>query len=210
MPRIRADDYDDKKTKILNAAASLFAKYGYAGCKMEQIAEHCGVSKSMLYHYFKKKEDVLFEILQQHVLRLIDLVKSYTETSKAKNNVEFFRGLVEVYLEPAKDARAHHVVALHDMRYLTDEQKVKQVKLERDLLKLVSDVLVKIAPNTDTADQPIYPLLLLGMMNWIELWYRRSGKVSPAEFYDRVAHLFLRGYLDPYASDPRRVKPKLK
>jgi AcrR family transcriptional regulator len=76
MPRIRANDYDDKKSKILDAAARLFADQGYAGSRMEEIAKSCGVSKSMLYHYFKKKEDVLFDILQEHVSSLIEAIKN--------------------------------------------------------------------------------------------------------------------------------------
>ena len=76
MPRVQADDYDAKKSKILDAAASLFADRGYAGSRMDEIAKACGVSKSMLYHYFKKKEDVLADILQEHVSRLIESISS--------------------------------------------------------------------------------------------------------------------------------------
>src|ERR1700721_3041678 len=118
MPRVRADDYDDKKSKILDAAAKLFSKQGYAGSRMDEIATACGVSKSMLYHYFKKKEDVLADILQEHVTQLIESIKVHVAQGGA-DKMEYFRGIIEVYLNPSGKSRASHVVALHDMRYLT-------------------------------------------------------------------------------------------
>ena len=68
MPRGRAVDYDDKRTAVLDAAAALFGELGYTGAKMDDVAKRCNVSKSMVYHYFKKMEDMLFAIQQEHVL----------------------------------------------------------------------------------------------------------------------------------------------
>jgi hypothetical protein len=33
-------------------------------------------------------------------------------------------------------------------------------------------------------------------MNWIELWYKSSGKVSPAQLYKMIGRLFLRGFME--------------
>lgn len=207
MPRVRADDYDDKKTAILDAAASLFAEYGYAGSKMEDIAERCGVSKSMLYHYFKKKEDVLFDMLQQHVLSIVDELESFLATHPDTTDPdESLRGFVEAYLTPKAANRARHVVALHDMRYLTDEQKRKQVQIERDVVNQIQAMLARIEPKRSDQELRVYALLLVGMLNWIELWYSRSGKISPPELYGRVSSLFLHGFQVPASTPAGAVK----
>lgn len=196
MPRIRADDYDDKRSNILNAASNLFAEHGYTGTKMEQIAEQCNVSKSMLYHYFEKKEDVLFAILQEHVLRLIRLVEAHIRSGGTSDKEAFFRQFVQLWLEPSDEVRARHVVALVDMRYLTEAQKTKQKKLEKSLLDLVSDVLATVNGSVNPVERRIYSLLLVGMMNWIEIWYKESGLVSPADLYEMVSNLFMSGFVD--------------
>jgi AcrR family transcriptional regulator len=67
MPRVRASDYDTKLLGIVDAAAALFAKSGYSGARMSQVAEACGVSKSMLYHYFATKDDLLFFMVKEHL-----------------------------------------------------------------------------------------------------------------------------------------------
>jgi AcrR family transcriptional regulator len=196
MPRIRAGDYKEKKSKILDAAASLFADQGYTGSRMEEIAKACGVSKSMLYHYFKRKEDVLFDILQEHVSDLIEAIKNHTVSGNREDPFDYFRGFVEVYLQPTGESRARHVVALHDMRYLTDEQKAKQIKLERELLELVEKILEEIRGGSTRSDYRISAFLLIGMLNWVELWYRRTGRISPSEFYQKITTLFLTGFLE--------------
>jgi len=197
MPRVRADDYDDKKSKILDAAAKLFATQGYAGSRMDEIGAACGVSKSMLYHYFKKKEDVLADILQEHISRLIELISDYIKRATADDKFEYFRGFVEVYLHPSGNSRASHVVALHDMRYLTPQQRRKQVKLERKLLELIETILQAMRSEDTHSSYRVSAFLLIGMLSWVELWYDESGRISGAKFYEKVTRLFLNGFLEP-------------
>jgi len=63
MARTRAQDYDAKRLVILHKSAELFAQYGYSGTSITMIADACGVSKALLYHYYPDKEAVLFDIL---------------------------------------------------------------------------------------------------------------------------------------------------
>jgi AcrR family transcriptional regulator len=196
MPRVRADDYDDKKSKILDAAAKQFATEGYAGSRMDEIAAACGVSKSMLYHYFKKKEDVLADILKEHISRLIESIGDYIKRATPADKFEYFRGFAEVYLHPSGNSRASHVVALHDMRYLTPQQRKKQVKLERKLLELIETILQKMRSGDSRSSYRVSAFLLIGMLSWVELWYDESGRISGAKFYEKITRLFLDGFLE--------------
>src|SRR5664279_811352 len=63
MPRVRSDDYETKGNAILDCAAILFAREGYPSAKMQDIAVACGATKSMLYHYYPTKDDLLFAML---------------------------------------------------------------------------------------------------------------------------------------------------
>ena len=67
MTRVRADNYEDKKQLILDRAAELFARKGFEGATMNDVARACGTSKSHLYHYFASKEDLLFAIVSEHI-----------------------------------------------------------------------------------------------------------------------------------------------
>jgi hypothetical protein len=39
-----------------------------------------------------------------------------------------------------------------------------------------------------------YAMLFYGMINWTYTWYRADGPVSPPEFADMAASLFLDGF----------------
>jgi AcrR family transcriptional regulator len=198
VPRSRSERYETKKSHILDTAAAMFAEFGYVRCKMEDIAKQCDVSKSMLYHYFARKEDVLFEILQEHVSALNVTIRRYLEEAERADTVEFFRNFIERYLERATKARERHAVTLNDTRWLTAEQLAIQEDLERQNIELIVEVLKAVNPAYDDREYRVYALLLIGMINWLELWYRPAGSMPRHELYDRISVLFLQGFAANY------------
>ena len=76
MARTRALDYAEKREVILHQSAQLFARHGYTGTSISMIAEACGVSKALLYHYYPDKEAVLFDILHAHLAALVARVEA--------------------------------------------------------------------------------------------------------------------------------------
>lgn len=49
--------------RIINAAVDEFAELGYAGARVDSIAERGAVNKAMIYYYFKSKEKLYERIL---------------------------------------------------------------------------------------------------------------------------------------------------
>ena len=49
---------DDKKSRILAAARSVFLRYGFKRVSMNDIAEAAAVSRPALYLLFKNKEEI--------------------------------------------------------------------------------------------------------------------------------------------------------
>ena len=52
------------RERLLENATELFAEKGYAGTSVREIVEKAGVSKPVLYYYFKSKEGLFYAILQ--------------------------------------------------------------------------------------------------------------------------------------------------
>jgi AcrR family transcriptional regulator len=48
-----------RRSQIISAARQVFSRKGYDAATVEEIAETAGVSKGLIYHYFKSKEDIL-------------------------------------------------------------------------------------------------------------------------------------------------------
>ncbi len=60
------------RERILEAAEELFAKRGYAGVGMSEIAETVGLGKSTLFHYFRTKEQ-LYAATVERVLQEVEV-----------------------------------------------------------------------------------------------------------------------------------------
>jgi TetR/AcrR family transcriptional regulator len=58
----RKRDAQKSRRKIVLAARAEFAAKGYAGARMEQIADRAEVKKELIYHYFRGKEHLFEEV----------------------------------------------------------------------------------------------------------------------------------------------------
>ena len=83
MARTRANDYDKKRLGILSRSAALFAAHGYTGTSITMIAEACGVSKALMYHYYRSKDAVLFDLLEDHLQNLVTVVEAAADNARA-------------------------------------------------------------------------------------------------------------------------------
>ena len=83
MPRRRATGYDSKLVHIRDTAAALIARDGFSRTSMAELANACGVSKALLYHYFDGKEAILFDILRAYLDDLEEVISCLLYTSDA-------------------------------------------------------------------------------------------------------------------------------
>lgn len=58
------------RSKILDVAEALFARSGYAGVGLREVADAAGLSKSALFHHFRSKAQLYWEV-HLRVMRLI-------------------------------------------------------------------------------------------------------------------------------------------
>ncbi len=49
----------DRRRTILRAAIDVFARKGYHGCRIADVAREAGVAYGLVYHYFKNKDELL-------------------------------------------------------------------------------------------------------------------------------------------------------
>lgn len=194
MSRVRADDYEDKRQGILDAAAVLFAQSGYANVKMVDIAKACGASKSMLYHYFPKKEDVLFEIMKEQVQSYLEATEAVAAGSSPPE--ERLREFVTMWLRKATQARARITVLMYEVKFLPRRQRNIVNDVARRLIDRVAEIVAQVNPALQQPPIPrhrTYTLLLFGLLNWTEVWFRSTGPIGADEMADMIYALFRHG-----------------
>ena len=63
---------EERPQEITEAAFSAFAEKGYGATRVEDVAKRAGVSKGLLYLYFKTKEELFKAVVQSVVVPRIE------------------------------------------------------------------------------------------------------------------------------------------
>jgi AcrR family transcriptional regulator len=58
----RPDVSEERKTQIIASAIKVFSREGFANARMDDVAVESGLSKGLLYWYFKNKEEIIIAI----------------------------------------------------------------------------------------------------------------------------------------------------
>lgn len=82
---------EDRPAEITQAALAAFAEKGYAGTRVDDVAKRAGVSKGLLYLYFKTKEDLFKAVIRSFLSPRIDALISNIEETELSAE-EFVRG----------------------------------------------------------------------------------------------------------------------
>ncbi len=192
MARTKAASFDTQRAAIRDAAARQFADKGYAAASIADIARACGVSKTLMYHYYRGKEHLLADIAESYIERLqaiIDQVRTEALPPPAH-----LRRLIELFMVEYEHSAARHRVLVQDVKYLQRTHRSRVLAKERKVVQGYADVIAKLAPRADrTALIKPLTMILFGMINWTFTWFKDRGTLTYAELAPVVADLFLGG-----------------
>lgn len=192
MARPQSADYDERRRAILMAAADLYAARGFHGCSISDLAVGCGISKSLLYHYFSSKEDILFEVMQGHVQ---DLTRVVADTKSIKDAKQRFHARVEGFMQLYRDAASQHKVLVNDLDKLPDTRRMQIIGAERTIVAALADTIAEIAPHLahNKAKLRATTMLFFGMINWTHTWFKPGKGLDTEDLIALVENLFLKG-----------------
>ncbi len=193
MSRVRAGDYDLKYNAIMDSAAALFAEVGYPSAKLQDIARVCGASKSMLYHYFPTKDDLLLALLSEHLERLILDIKGVMSGEGPPS--ERFDAFIEAYVMKSAESRQRHLSAMNDVKFLPAPMQATLRAQQKKVTDLVTALLRELNPALPAKTYKPYAMMLLGMLNWLDLWFHADGPLTSNELCARISRLFKNGYM---------------
>jgi len=192
----RLSDAGDKSTaeRMLNAAAALFSKKGYAATSTREIAALLRIQKASLYYHIESKEDLLYSICKSSLEQIRHDVEAAVQG--VADPIERTRIMVRAHIESMLRDQDRHSATLSEMRALSKERLAHVMSLRDSYEELVRSVLQEAqSAGALRSDIPVkyLCLILLGLVNRVEVWYRRSGALSPAELGEILAAVFLTG-----------------
>lgn len=190
MPRGPSSAHLLQRETILNESADAFAEVGYPSATMAALALRCGVSKSLLYHYYPAKDAILFDLMHEYMQRLQSLVAEV-----AAHNLPAQQALAEVvrrFVREYETSRTRHIVLLNDVKFLPPAEREIVIKQEREVVQSFADLIVA-TYRIDPARAKVLTMSVFGMINWTFTWLKPGGPLSYAQFAETVVGMLENG-----------------
>ncbi len=183
MARTQADDYDEKREAIVEAAARLFAARGFDGASLADLAGACGISKSLFYHYYPSKEQILFAVMDGHLETLLTAIEAPAPAGPEEALRRFARQLLRLYAGAADRQK----VLLYELARLPAAQRRQIVAKEKKLVAFVRAIIARADPQAEEAILRAKTMLFFGMLNWSHTWLKPGAGLGRDEVADLAA-----------------------
>ncbi len=193
MARTQAVDFEQRREKIIAAAAVLFAKNGFLGTSLADIGASCNISKSLVNHYFPLKEDILFAIMWEHVSNLVHLAKSIASRDLLAD--EHMRWLARIFMEAYSFSQAPQKILLTEIDSLPPEKRAVIVQAQRDVMDVADKFVMRLSHSLRNQPKQRLPYVMMffSMINWTHTWFDRAGPVNAQKVADIATDMFLKG-----------------
>jgi AcrR family transcriptional regulator len=112
MPKARYQRRkEDRPQEITQAALEAFTEKGYAATRIEEVAKRAGVSKGLMYLYFKTKEELFKAVVKSVVIRRMDQLIGNIERTDLSSE-DFIRGPLSSFMKQVPGSPVAIVIRL--------------------------------------------------------------------------------------------------
>jgi AcrR family transcriptional regulator len=178
--------------RLLAEATRLFAKQGFDRTSVQEIVEAAGVTKGAMYHYFGSKDDLLHEIYGRVLRDQTERLEKFAagEAPAARRLKDAAADVVITTIENMDDVKI-----FGQSMHLLSPAKQRAVRAERRRYHEQFRALVEEGQRDREfrADVPADLVVdyFFGSVHHLGVWYRRNGKLSPADVAEHYANLLL-------------------
>ena len=204
MPKISEEKKKQRQLDILKTALRLFSQKGYYAASIDDITREAGISKGLIYTYFKSKEEIFLELAQRwdeltnntsfadtldrvlsddmSVTEQLMCVWDATVSQWTEENLNFARIKFEFWLEASKNEALR--------------EKMKEKAMSS--LRLVADIIFKTRPDMDPAVAAAFSRLWWSQIDGLAAYFVSYRLLPPesemARIRDIIRHMC--GYLE--------------
>jgi AcrR family transcriptional regulator len=197
-----------RRQVILAAAEEVFARGGYHGVSLDEIAQAAGVSKALIYEHFESKRDLHASLLQDHVAEIFRRLEANAETGATGE--ERLRGGVDAFLSFVEEHREAWRALFRDAADPEVADLVERIQAQATgviaALMAADPVARGDEPETRRAIE-IHAQMLSGAVQALANWWHRHPEVPRAAVVDRVVDFAWTGLERVAATPPARERP---
>ena len=186
---------EERKAQILKLATDIFYRDGYEKASLQEVAKRAGITKAAIYHHFKNKEEILFNLVTTTSDQLIsDLNKTILIKS---DPVEQLRRMLTAHISKMKEDKASVKILIEDKRFLGKKYAGIIKTKQKAIFEIYKNILEEISNNARLKNVNIITanFSLFGIMNWLYHWYNPKGDLSIEEITDNIIKMIFYGLI---------------
>ena len=185
----------EKIREIQSVVAPLFAYQGYHSTSMREIARELGMNQSSLYHYFRSKEEILFELMNDAVDNALSTLKEICAGDLLPQDKLIH--ILRFYTRYYAGAPERLILLVNEQHSLTPGHRRILVEKQREYVRIFKDVFegLKAGHLAKEIPQGVAIFAFLGMVHYTITWYRKDGPVDLDGLADIFTEIFTRGVL---------------
>jgi AcrR family transcriptional regulator len=185
---------EDRPAQLVEIASRLFARHGYDGTSLRDIAEEAKISKAALYYHFPNKEALYQQIVVGNMERLIERVdEAVRQAADATARVRaFMLTSADVYEESPHTWVAGSNTFWTGMSTDTRCAAVsRRDRYEQLLRACIADGVA--GGEFRAVDPALAGRLLLSTLNQLNRWHSPKGRLSPRRVIEEYLEILLPG-----------------
>lgn len=171
------------RERILDAAAKVLSRKGYAGTRLTDVAEEAQIQAPAIYYYYPSREDLIEEVMFTGIASITEHVqKVLDEVPDDASALERIDAAVEAHLRYELEISDYTSAAIRNQGQIPDELRTRYdaevTKYGNVWRKLVQEAKDAGELRADL-DPPAARMLVIGALNWTaEWWNPRRGSLS--------------------------------
>lgn len=192
---------------IRQAGVKLIYKHGYEAMSLRQLAAEVGLQSGSLYKYFENKQNLLFDIVRDHMEDLLG--KAEADLAGITDPLARLKTFSAFHLRYHMTRMAHVFIANMEIRSLEDEHRAVVVALRRRYEGLLEEILRQGAEDGvfQVSEPKVATYAIISMLTGICMWYRPGGRLSQDELVEIYTGLVVDGATGPGPATAARAKP---
>ncbi len=182
------------REEIIRVAAKLFAERGYRAVTIDEIAAELGFTKSAVYYYFDNKAQLLWQIFENIFDAYIQMASEIRDLRL--NPREAMRQVIHKHAIWVIEQKDWTAIYFREESELNDEQRKLIRRRKREYDAIIEEIYTEGVSQEVFADIPPHIAVsgILGMCNWLHVWFNEKGPNSPEEIASYYASLLAHGY----------------
>ena len=106
-------EYTEKQLTIINTAETLFARQGFDGTSVRDIAAEAGVNVAMISYYFGSKEKLMEAIFEKRMLQIMLKTETLIQDEQ-RTNIEKVNILIDDYVDKFIERQGFHRIMMRE------------------------------------------------------------------------------------------------